>query len=86
MIEGLKRLYSGDFNTMHQEVLLDGTIKVTLTKKGDKKAYRFQVKGLYTENEEVIEYEEANISPPSHILKRMKEAKKNARKPKSTTN
>lgn len=62
---GLQRLYSGDFNAMNVEVLPDGSQKITLSKDGDSKIYRFRVKNLYTEDEVVLEYEEVEVKPPA---------------------
>jgi len=85
MYEGLKKLYTSDFNTMNQARQPDGSIVITLSKRGEGKIYRFRVKDLYGENEEVLEHEEIDISPPQHILKRMKEARKGVKKSKPTT-
>lgn len=53
MKEGPKKLYAGDFNSMRQEEQADGSVIVTLSKRGEDKIYRFRVK----ENEEVLEHE-----------------------------
>ena len=79
-MERLKKLYLGDFNTMNQEWQLDGSVIITLTKHGEDKVYRFKVKNLYKENEEVLEHEVIETKPPKHILDRMKEAKKEKEK------
>jgi len=57
-MEGLDKLRSGDFNTMKQEDVPDGSVWVTLIKRGASKVYHFRVRDLYGENEEVLEYEE----------------------------
>ncbi|MBA7629146.1 hypothetical protein ES703_36644 [subsurface metagenome] len=57
-MEGLDKLRSGDFNTMEQEDAPDGSVMITLIKRGENKTYRFRVRDLYGENEKVLEYEE----------------------------
>jgi len=47
---------SGRFNYMDQELQLDGSVVITLSKRGGK-VYRFRVKNLYKENEEILEHE-----------------------------
>lgn len=54
---GIEKLKSGDFNDMSQEWLDDNTVLITLSKRGEGKVYRFKVKDLYGENEEVLEEE-----------------------------
>jgi len=51
---GLEKLKSGDFNDMSQEEQLDGTVIVTLSKRGEGKVYKLHVKDLYGEHEEVL--------------------------------
>jgi len=75
MKEGLKRLYSGDFNFMNQSRQADGSTIITLSKEGETQTFRFRVKKLYKEDEEVLEHEVIETKPPKHILDRMKEAK-----------
>ena len=53
-MKGLERLYSGNFNYMSQEQQSDNSIIITLSKHDEGKIYRFQVKDLYGENEEVL--------------------------------
>jgi len=77
-MKGISKLYTGDFNTMNVETLPDGSQRITLTKDGDNKIYRFRVKNLYQEDEEVLEDEVIKIEQPKHIKKRMKEAIKDA--------
>jgi len=76
MKEGLKKLYSGDFNHKQTHVLADGTVIITLVKEGENKTYRFKVRDLYGEHEEVLEHEVIKHKVPKHIEARMKEAKK----------
>lgn len=75
MIEGLRKLYSGDFNNMNQEWQPDGSVIITLSKEGEGKSYRFRAKNLYKENEEVLEHEVIESKPKDFILRRMKQAK-----------
>ena len=55
--EGLNKLYTGDFNGLSQQAQPDGSVVITLSKRGEGKIYRFRVKNLYKENEEVSEHE-----------------------------
>ena len=57
MNEGLRKLHAGDFNDMSQEQQPDGSVIVTLSKRSENVSYRFRVKDLYEENEEVLEHE-----------------------------
>ena len=75
MKEGLRRFYAGEYNTITQDVQADGTRIVTLKKDGDDKVYKFRVKDLCGENEEVLEHEVIEQKVPKHIADRMKEAK-----------
>ena len=52
--KGLEKLKAGDFNVMQQESQSDGSVIVTLSKRGENKTYRFTVKNLYGEAEEVL--------------------------------
>ena len=74
-MEGLKKLYRGDFNNMSQERQPDGSIIVTLSKRGEGKTYRFRVKDLYGPNEEVLEHEVIETKLSKHIEGRMKKAR-----------
>jgi len=80
MKEGLRRFYSGDFNTMNQQWQSDGSVVITLSKDDENKAYRFKVTDLYGEHEEVLEDEVIDTRPPTYIEARMKEAKKHGSK------
>jgi len=53
-MEGLKKLKTGEFNALDQIEQPDGSVIITLTKRGDDKTYRFQVKDLYGPDEEVL--------------------------------
>lgn len=76
MQEGIRRLYTGDFNQMKQEHQPDGSIIITLIQDDDSKIYRFKVKDLYGENEEVSKHEVIESKPRKYLLDRMKKAKK----------
>ena len=51
---GLDKLYIGDFNTMNQDGQPDGSIVITLVKRGEGKVYRLCVKDLYGPTEKVL--------------------------------
>jgi len=63
---------------MSQEGQPDGSVIITLSKRGEDKTYRFRVKDLYGEHEEVLEHEVIEHKIPPWIEKRMKEAKEHA--------
>ena len=50
----IEKLKTGDFNHMKQVQQLDGSVIITLTKRGDNHVYRMAVKNLYKEAEEVL--------------------------------
>jgi hypothetical protein len=50
-----ERLDKGDFNHMSQVTQPDGSVLVTLTKRGDPHIYRLRVQGLYSKDEVVLE-------------------------------
>lgn len=75
MHEGLKKLYTSDFNVMEQIEQADGSVVITLIKRGEDKCYRFRVKNLYGEHEEVLDYDEIPARPPAHVEKRIREAR-----------
>jgi len=52
-----ERLKTGDFNHMSQQVEPDGSVLVTLTKRGDPHIYKMWVKDLYLPTEKVIKEE-----------------------------
>ena len=79
-MKGLLKLYRGDFNSMHVENLPDGSQRITLAKDSHPNIYRFRVKNLYQEDEELLEHEVINIKQPEYIKKRVKEAMKDAEK------
>lgn len=81
MKEGLRRLYSGDFNTVDVEPLPDGSTLITLQRSGEGKVYKFKVRNLYKENEEVLEEEVIDTKIPKYLQDRMEEARKQGSKP-----
>ena len=76
MRDGINKLYLGDFNIMNQEVQTDDSVIITLFKNGENNRYKFRVKNLYGENEEVLEEEVIELEILSHVKNRMEEAKK----------
>ena len=56
-MKAIEMLKAGDFNHMSQERQADGSVLVTLSKRGDPKIYRFRVKDLYLPTEEVLSEE-----------------------------
>ncbi len=56
-MNGLEKLKAGDFNSRSDEGQPDGSVTITLVKRGEGKVYRFRVRDLYGENEEVLEDE-----------------------------
>lgn len=56
-MRGIKKLKTGDFNTISYAMQGDNSIIITLVKRGEGKVYKFKVKDLYGENEEVISEE-----------------------------
>lgn len=76
MQEGLRKLYSGDFNYMGQARQPDGSVIVTLSKRGEGKTYQFKVKDLYGEHEKVQEHKVTKHKVPPWVLDRMKKARK----------
>lgn len=75
MEEGLIRLKTGNFNEMKQEPQPDGSVVITLHKRGEKRVFKFRVKNLYQENEEILEHEVVEVGPPQFIQGRMRAAK-----------
>lgn len=55
MHRGLKRLKAGNFNTMDQQWLPDGSVIITLTSTAWKGVECFRVRNLYQRNEEVLD-------------------------------
>lgn len=46
-VEGLEKLKAGDFNDMMQERQLDGSVIITLSKRGEDRPVKFRVRDLY---------------------------------------
>jgi len=74
-MEGLSKLYAGDFNDMSQEKQPDGSVIVTLYKRGDGVSYRFRVMDLYGENEQLLEHEVIRPDVKPWLKQRMDQAK-----------
>jgi hypothetical protein len=74
-MEGLDKLYTGDFNIMRQRPQPDGSVIVTLSSSKYPEVYRFRVKDLYGEHEEVLEHEIITPRQPKWLSDRMKEAR-----------
>lgn len=49
-----ERLAQGEFNYMSQEQLPDGSVLVTMTKRGDNHVYKMIVRDLYKPTEKVL--------------------------------
>jgi len=56
-MKGIDKLRTGDFNDMSQEEQLDGSVKITLSKRGEGKVYILVVKDLYGSDEVVVSEE-----------------------------
>ena len=54
-MEGLEKLKSGDFNDMMQERQPDGSVIITLSKRGEDKVYKFRVRNLYSPEEKEVD-------------------------------
>ena len=77
-------LYTGQFNIMRQHRLPDGTREVTVVKRGEGKAYRFTVRDLYGEHEEVLKHEVVEIKAQRKpwVAERMRKAQEEQRREK----
>ena len=62
-MRGIDKLKAGEFNNRSDTIQADGSSIITLWKRGEDKVYRFQVRDLYGEHEEVL-WEEV-IEEPS---------------------
>lgn len=58
-MKGIDKLKAGNFNDMMQEWQPDGTVIITLVKRGEGKTYHFCVRDLYGKEEKVL-WEEVN--------------------------
>lgn len=56
-MSGIDKLKTGDFNYMSQVAQPDGSVEITLTKRGDPHTYKLWVKDLYQPTEQVIKEE-----------------------------
>lgn len=54
-MEGLEKLKIGDFNDMMQEQQPDGSVIITLSKRGEDKVYKFRVRDLYGPGEKEVD-------------------------------
>lgn len=70
-MEGLHKLYTGDFNVMYCEVLQDGTRVITLSKYGEDKVYRFKILNMYDTNEQLLEHEVITVETPEYVKERI---------------
>ncbi|GAH99902.1 unnamed protein product [marine sediment metagenome] len=73
--EGIRKYYSGEWNHCYSKDLDDGSELVVLSSVKDNKVYRFRVRDFCGPAEEVLEYQESDVGPLDHILKRQAEAK-----------
>ena len=74
-MNGLERLYLGEFNDMAQERAADGSVIITLTSRRDNVTVRFRVRDLYGEHEELLEEEELVVEDRPWIRRRMEAAR-----------
>jgi hypothetical protein len=75
---GQRRLYSGDYNEMHQDRQPDGTVIVTISGGRSGQHHRMHVRDLWGEQEEVLTEEAIHPGPPPHIQARFDELKEHA--------
>lgn len=54
----IEKLKAGDFNAMNQEWQLDGSVLITLSKRGEGKTHRLHIKKLYQPDEEILSEDE----------------------------
>jgi len=57
VVKGLKNLRAGNFNSVDYAWQADGTVIITLAKRGEGKIYKLHIKDLYGPNEEVLSEE-----------------------------
>ena len=76
MYKGLAKLYLGDFTTMNQDKLSDGSVNIVLSSEHYPEVYSFRVEDLYGENEQVLEHEVVEPDTKPWIKQRMDQAKK----------
>lgn len=77
-------LYTGDFNSMKQTILPDGSRDITVIKRGEGKTYHFIVKDLYGEHEEVLRHEVVDIKAQRKpwVAERMRKAQEEQQRKK----
>ena len=63
MMNVRQRLDRGEFNNMSQATLPDGSVLITLSKRGDPHVYRMVVKDLYGKHEKVVSEEVTGWTP-----------------------
>lgn len=63
MLKGLRRLKEGDFNSMGQEWLPDGSVIVVLTSRKWEGVEHFRVRNLYQEGEELLDVDTGEPIP-----------------------
>lgn len=54
-MEGLDKLKAGDFNDMMQEAQPDGSVIISLSKRGEDKVYKFRVRDLCRPGEQEVD-------------------------------
>ena len=77
-------LYTGQFNSMRQCCLPDGTREVTVAKRGEGKVYRFTVRDLYGQHEKVLKHEVIDVKTRRKpwVTERMRKAQDEQRREK----
>jgi len=76
MTPGQRRLYSGDYNYLHQAWQDDGTVIVTVSGGKSGQVHRLHVRDLWGKDEEVITEEIMPSGPPPHIQARFDELRR----------
>lgn len=71
-MKGIDKLHDGEFNNMSQEWQPDGTVIITLSKRGEDKVYELQVKDLYGKDEKVLKERVIPVVIPDWIKNRVK--------------
>lgn len=60
-MEGLEKLKTSDFNNYSGEELPDGSKIITLSSRYYPEVYRFRVRDLYGENEQLLDIETGEV-------------------------
>lgn len=60
---------------MSQDWQADGSVIITLSKRGDPTIYKLHVKELWGEAEEMLDYREISEEVPAYMITRLEEAK-----------